>query len=66
MCLKGIVASNSPSGKEVHTRNVVYRKPCVIMILCITADTKNDSGETLDLECDKGLESNCKIQNKFA
>lgn len=61
MCLKGIVASNSPSAKEVQSRNVGYRKPCVIMILHITADTKNDSGETLDSECDKGLESNFRI-----
>lgn len=36
------------------------------MILCITADTKNDSGETLDFECDKGLEPNFRILNTFA
>lgn len=66
MCLKGIVASHSPSAKEVQSRSVGYRKPSVIIILCITVDTKNDSGETLDFENDKGLESNFRKQNKFA
>ena len=63
---QGIAASYSPSAKAVQSRNMGYRKPCVTMILCITAETKIDSGETLESECDKGLESNFRIQNKFA
>lgn len=65
MCLKGVVASHSPSAKEVQSRRVSYRKPSVI-ILCITVDSKNDSGETYDFENDEGLESNFRKQNKFA
>lgn len=66
MCLKGIVASHFPRAKEVQSRSVDYRKSSVIIILCITVDTKNDSRETLDFEYDKGLDSNFRVQNKFA
>lgn len=40
MCLKGTVVSKSASAKKVQSKNVGYRKLGVIMILCITDDTK--------------------------